>query len=70
MIDGDPIGRFGEIHPIVAERYELDARSYAARLDVEKLFAHYNPNREYTPCPSSPLLSVTSLWSVMMICRC
>ena len=54
VIDGDPIGRFGEIHPIVAERYELDARSYAARLDVEKLFAHYNPNREYTPLPKFP----------------
>ena len=57
VIDGDPIGRFGEIHPIVAERYELDARSYAARLDVEKLFAHYNPNREYTPLPKFPAVT-------------
>ena len=71
VIDGDPIGRFGEIHPIVAERYELHARSYAARLDLEKLFAHYNPEPGvHLPCPSSPLLSVTSLWSAMMICRC
>ena len=54
MIDGDAIGRFGEIHPLVSERYELDARSYAARLDVEKLFAHYNPDREYTPLPKFP----------------
>lgn len=54
VIDGDAIGRFGEIHPLVSERYELDARSYAARLDVEKLFAHYNPDREYTPLPKFP----------------
>ena len=54
VIDGDAIGRFGEIHPLVPERYELDARSYAARLDVEKLFAHYNPDREYTPLPKFP----------------
>ena len=43
VIDGDPIGRFGEIHPIVAERYELDARSYAARLDAGEALRSLQP---------------------------
>ena len=53
-IEGEAIGRFGEIHPLVAEQYELESRTYAARLDMEKLYAHYNPVREYHPLPKYP----------------
>ncbi len=55
IIEGDVVGILGEVHPNVAENYELgNIRCYVADLDVGTLFAHYCADKEYTPLPRFP----------------
>ncbi len=53
-INNDVIGIFGQVHPLVAQNYGVDAPIYACELDFDKIFASMNENRLYTPLPKFP----------------
>lgn len=53
-VGGEELGMLGEIHPEVAENYEIEARTYLARLDLETLYRHANTERQYKPMPKFP----------------
>ncbi len=47
-------GVIGEIHPDVAENYEVGEECYAAELNLDILYKHADLNRRYTPLPKFP----------------
>ena len=53
----DVLGYFGQIHPKVAENYGIDEKVYAVTLDVDLLFAHAAPEKQYHPLPKFPAVS-------------
>lgn len=53
-INGEHIGYIGQIHPLVAKNYGIDAEVYCAELNMEKLFALELPEATYTPLPKYP----------------
>ncbi|MCI5801723.1 MAG: phenylalanine--tRNA ligase subunit beta, partial [Oscillospiraceae bacterium] len=53
----EELGTMGEIHPLVAENYEINSRAYVARLDGKALFAHADNNKSYHPLPKFPASS-------------
>ena len=48
------IGVFGQIHPLVARNYGVDAQFYCAELSFEALRAAKGPDPEYVPLPKFP----------------
>jgi phenylalanyl-tRNA synthetase beta chain len=49
------LGVFGQVHPLVAERYELEARAvYAAELEFDALVRVAGEQPPYTPLPRLP----------------
>lgn len=53
----DVLGYFGQIHPKVAENYGIDERVYAVTLDVDLLFRHASPEKQYHPLPKFPAVT-------------
>jgi phenylalanyl-tRNA synthetase beta chain len=53
-IQGESVGVLGEVHPAVAERFDLKGRVYLAELDLEALLAHVKDERIYSPIPRFP----------------
>ncbi|MBO7276128.1 MAG: phenylalanine--tRNA ligase subunit beta, partial [Clostridia bacterium] len=51
------IGVFGQIHPLVAQNYGVDAELYCAELSFDKLFAAKGSDPEYTPLPKFPAVT-------------
>lgn len=49
-----PIGIFGQIHPSVAENYDIDQPVYAAELDFELIESLRTPDVTYAPLPRYP----------------
>ncbi|MDR1245811.1 MAG: phenylalanine--tRNA ligase subunit beta [Clostridiales Family XIII bacterium] len=49
-----PLCIFGEINPDAAERYGLDARCYAADIDMDGIVERADVTRYYTPLPRYP----------------
>ena len=56
-IDGQRLGVIGEIHPEVAESYDIDGRIYCFTLDVDLMFAHAKTDKTYTPLPKFPAVT-------------
>ncbi len=56
-IDGVKIGVFGQVHPLVAQNYGIDAEIYAAELDFSALVTVLAPESTYTPLPKYPAVS-------------
>ena len=56
-VRGRQIGRFGELHPAVAQNYELDRRAYVGVLDESELFTLRSAEKEYHPLPKYPAVS-------------
>lgn len=54
LAGGAEIGLLGEIHPIVAENYDVCARILLADLDFEAVFRFAKPEKRYTPLPKYP----------------
>lgn len=54
LINEQPVGVLGEVHPRVAERFDLRGRVYLAELDLEALLAHVQEDRAYRPIPRFP----------------
>ena len=54
---GTCLGVFGQIHPLVAKNYGVDAELYCAELSLEALMAAKGPRPEYTPLPKFPAVT-------------
>ncbi len=48
------IGYVGQIHPLVAQNYDIDAEVYCAEINLEKLFDQQLPEATYVPLPKYP----------------
>lgn len=48
------LGIFGQIHPLTAKNYGIDAEVYCAELDFYKLLELTGPEPEYVPLPRFP----------------
>ncbi|MDR5684192.1 MAG: phenylalanine--tRNA ligase subunit beta [Armatimonadota bacterium] len=53
-IDGERVGWLGEVHPEVAERYDLRGRAYVAEIALAPLLARTDRSPQYRPLPRYP----------------
>jgi phenylalanyl-tRNA synthetase beta chain len=53
-IDGENLGFLGEVHPEIAERYELRHRAFLATIDFEALIRHITIVPQYVPFGNNP----------------
>ena len=56
-VDGVEVGVFGQVHPLVAKNYGIDAEIYAAELDFTALSGLIAPAATYVPLPKYPSVS-------------
>ena len=56
-IDGVDVGLCGQVHPLVAKNYGIDAGIYAAELDFAALSRFIAPAATYHPLPKYPAVS-------------
>ncbi len=54
LLGDEQIAVFGEVHPDVAAKYDLDTRVYVAEIDISKLFATEKATVIYKPLPRFP----------------
>ena len=55
LVDGKPVGAFGELHPKVAAAFDLaSGRCWSAELDLEAILAAVPERFAYTPVPRFP----------------
>ena len=52
--NGQYIGVFGQLHPLAAKTYGVDAELYCAELSIDALMAAKGPDPEYVPLPKFP----------------
>lgn len=57
VIGGKSMGVFGQVHPLVATNYGIDAEVYAAELDFTALQSVLAPETTYQPLPRFPGVS-------------
>ena len=57
FVDGNEIGVFGQIHPLVAKNYDVDAEFYCAELGFDALFAARGEDAVYQPLPKFPAVT-------------
>ncbi len=57
FVSGIDLGCFGQIHPLVAGNYGIDADIYAAELDFTTLAKLEKPERTYQPLPRYPAVT-------------
>jgi phenylalanyl-tRNA synthetase beta chain len=53
-VDGERIGAVGELHPKVAQAFELSGDACLIELDLETLLSRLAPVRQYEPIPRFP----------------
>ncbi len=53
-IDGVDVGFIGQVHPLVAQNYDLDCEVYCAEISFTKLLNLLLPEVTYTPLPKYP----------------
>lgn len=51
LVDGKAAGFLGEVHPLVCEAFELDARAYVAEVDIGALCDGIERVKVFTPLP-------------------
>ena len=54
FVEGESIGFFGEVHPIVLENYDLKKKCYVAELDFYKLLDFAEENYLFKEIPKYP----------------
>ena len=54
IVDDDRIGVLGELHPKVAQAFELSGVAYLIEIDLEKLLTKASGIKEYQPIPLFP----------------
>ena len=56
-VDGKVIGVIGEIHPKVADNYDINAKVYTAELDLEVMLESVGAERTYKALPKFPAVT-------------
>ena len=56
-VNGQEVGTLGQIHPLVAANYGVDAELYYADLKFDALFASRSADPEYQPLPKFPAVT-------------
>ncbi len=56
-IDGVDVGYMGQVHPLVAANYGIEAEVYAAEISFTKIFDMQLPEPTYVPLPKYPGVS-------------
>lgn len=56
-VNGQEVGTLGQIHPLVAANYGIDAELYYADLKFDALFASRGADPEYQPLPKFPAVT-------------
>jgi len=56
-IDGIDVGFIGQIHPLVAQNYDIDCEIYCAEINFNTLFDLQLPEPTYVPLPKYPSVS-------------
>jgi phenylalanyl-tRNA synthetase beta chain len=51
------LGTMGEIHPVVAKRFDIKEKVYIAELNVETILSLQNTERKYTEIPKFPSIT-------------
>ena len=57
LVNGQEVGVFGQIHPLVAQNYGVDAEFYCAELDFDQLMCGQGPDPQYVPLPKFPAVT-------------
>ncbi len=57
VMNGQEVGTLGQIHPLVAANYGVDAELYYADLKFDALFASRGADPEYQPLPKFPAVT-------------
>ena len=55
--NGVELGYIGQIHPLVAKNYDIDAEVYCAEINMTKLISLQLPEATYVPLPKYPTVS-------------
>ncbi len=55
-IDGQKLGLCGELHPDVAEAFDIPVRTYVAEIDLDMLIALPKQEKYYAPLPRYPAI--------------
>ena len=53
-VGGEDVGFIGQVHPLVAQNYDIDGDIYCAEINFTKLFGLQMPDATYTPLPKYP----------------
>ena len=56
-IDGVDVGYMGQVHPLVAKNYGIEAEVYCVEVDFTKIFDLQLPAPTYTPLPKYPTVT-------------
>lgn len=56
-VDGVHVGYIGQLHPLVAENYDMDAPVYCAEINMEALICQQLPEPTYKPLPKFPTVT-------------
>ena len=56
-VDDVDVGYIGQVHPLVAKNYGIDAEVYCAEINMELLAQHRLPDPTYVPLPKYPSVS-------------
>lgn len=51
------VGYLGEVHPLVADNYEIGAKSYLLMLDMDEVIHFIKNTKKYEPIPKYPAVS-------------
>ncbi len=55
-LNGEELGILGEVHPLVAEQFEIGGRAYIAQIDFDALVRHISLVRQYQPFSKFPAI--------------
>ena len=56
-VGGEDVGYIGQVHPLVAQNYDIDGDIYCAEINFTKLFELQLPDATYTPLPKYPAVN-------------
>ena len=57
LYNGTLLGTLGEIHPVVAENYNIDVKVNVAELDFNEIMENCNTEKLYSPLPKYPAMT-------------
>ena len=57
LVNGQEVGVFGQIHPLVAQNYDVDAELYCAELSFPALYENKGADPQYVPLPKFPAVA-------------